>query len=216
MGIELSRRSGCWVGIKCVKDIMDASSIIDFSIDSLLDASKVKLKNNDVNIKWPDTALDQEERLHNLKIPLAKDLIKDYKFNKIIKKSSNDKVGIVSTGKSYPEVISALQKLNINIETLDKYNIRLLKIGCPWPLEKDIIEEFSNNLDIVVVVEEKRSLVEFQIKELLYQLSKKPLIIGKKNLDGSELFRSNGSITVNDIYEKLSLIFDKYLSKIVY
>ena len=64
-----------------------------------------------------------------------------------------------------------------------------------------------------MVVEEKRSLVEFQIKELLYNYEKKPLIIGKKNLDDSELFRSNGSITVNDIYEKLSLIFDKFLSK---
>ncbi len=213
LGIELSRRSGCWVGIKCVKDIMDASSIIDFSIDSLLDFTKTKLENNDVNIKWPDTALDQEDRLHNLKIPLAKDLIKKYKFNKIIKKTNNDKVGIVSTGKSYPEVISALQKLNISIDTLDQYNIRLLKIGCPWPLEKDIIEEFCNGLDIVVIVEEKRSLVEFQIKELLFNNEKKPLIIGKKNLDGSELFRTNGSITVNDIYEKLSLIFGKYLSK---
>ena len=87
--------------------------------------------------------------MHNLKIPLAKDLIKKYKFNKIIKKSNNDKVGIVSTGKSYPEVISALQKLNINIETLDKHNIRLLKIGCPWPLEKDIIEEFCNDLTLL-------------------------------------------------------------------
>ena len=213
LGIELSRRSGCWVGIKCVKDIMDASSIIDFSIDSLLDFTKTKLENNDVNIKWPDTALDQEDRLHNLKIPLAKDLIKKYKFNKIIKKTNNDKVGIVSTGKSYPEVISALQKLNISIDTLAQHNIRLLKIGCPWPLEKDIIEEFCNGLDIVVIVEEKRSLVEFQIKELLFNNEKKPLIIGKKNLDGSQLFRTNGSITVNDIYEKLSLIFGKYLSK---
>ena len=213
LGIELSRRSGCWVGIKCVKDIMDASSIIDFSIDSLLDFTKTKLENNDVNIKWPDTALDQEDRLHNLKIPLAKDLIKKYKFNKIIKKTNNDKVGIVSTGKSYPEVISALQKLNISIDTLAQHNIRLLKIGCPWPLEKDIIEEFCNGLDIVVIVEEKRSLVEFQIKELLFNNEKKPLIIGKKNLDGSQLFLTNGSITVNDIYEKLSLIFSKYLSK---
>ena len=213
LGIELSRRSGCWVGIKCVKDIMDASSIIDFSIESLLDVSKTKLENNEVNIKWPDSALDQEDRLHNLKIPLAKNLIKKYKFNKIIKKSNNDKVGIVSTGKSYPEVISALQKLDINIETLEKHNICLLKIGCPWPLEKDIIEEFCNDLDIVVIVEEKRSLVEFQIKELLYNQEKKPLIIGKKNLDGSELFRTNGSISVDDIYEKLSSIFDKYLSK---
>ena len=213
LGIELSRRSGCWVGIKCVKDIMDASSIIDFSIDSLLDFTTTKLENNSVNIKWPDTALDQEDRLHNLKIPLAKDLIKKYKFNKIIKKTNNDKVGIVSTGKSYPEVISALQKLNISIDTLDQHNISLLKIGCPWPLEKDIIEEFCNGLDIAVIVEEKRSLVEFQIKELLFNNEKKPLIIGKKNLDGSQLFRTNGSITVNDIYEKLSLIFGKYLSK---
>ena len=92
MGIELSRRSGCWVGIKCVKDIMDASSIIDFSIGSLIDVSKTKSENNEVNIKWPDSALDQEDRLHNLKIPLAKDLIKKYKFNRIIKKSNNDKV----------------------------------------------------------------------------------------------------------------------------
>ena len=58
-----------------------------------------------------------------------------------------------------------------------------------------------------MIVEEKRSLVEFQIKELLFNNEKKPLIIGKKNLDGSELFRTNGSITVNDIYEKLSSIF---------
>ena len=80
-------------------------------------------------------------------------------------------------------------------------------------MEKDIIEEFCNDLDIVVIVEEKRSLVEFQIKELLYNHQKKPLIIGKKNLDGSELFRTNGSISVDDIYEKLSSIFDKYLIK---
>ena len=70
---------------KMRKRYMDASSIIDFSIDSLLDFTKTKLENNDVNIKWPDNALDQEDRLHNLKIPLAKDLIKKYKFNKIIK-----------------------------------------------------------------------------------------------------------------------------------
>ena len=81
-------------------------------------------------------------------------------MNKIIFDSENPKVGIISTGKSFLDTKLGLEKIGINEDVANQIGIKFLKIAMPWPLEETIIENFAESLEKIIVVEEKRSIIE--------------------------------------------------------
>ncbi|NNF80754.1 MAG: indolepyruvate ferredoxin oxidoreductase family protein, partial [Rhizobiales bacterium] len=109
------------------------------------------------------------------------------------------RIGIATTGKSYLDVRQALDELGIDEVASSKIGIRVLKIGMVWPLEPEIIEEFVKGLDLVIVVEEKRSLIETQIKEQLFGRHRAPQLIGKRDENDEHLFKAFGTLDPNDI-----------------
>ena len=211
-GIELSRISGCWIGIKCVHDNVSSAATVDLNEDrvSLIDIEKNLVPDDGLNIRNNDTPQKQEVRLHYHKLNAVKEFCKVNKLNKYIYNFDNAKIGIVSTGKSYLDLMQSLEKLKIDEEAAKEFGIRLLKIAMPWPLEPSIIEDFSQGLDLIIVVEEKRSLIESQIREILFNRSSSLKIIGKKDLEGNTLFPSTGALNPGMIACKLGLtIYNK-------
>ena len=130
----------------------------------------------------------QEHRLHYSKLEVVKEFCRKNKLNKYIYNSERAKIGIVTTGKSFLDTMQSLDKLGINEERAREFGIRLLKIAMPWPMEPSIIEDFSKGLYQIIVIEEKRSLIEYQIKEILFNKRSSLNIIGKLDIDGQYSF----------------------------
>src|SRR5690606_38191101 len=125
--------------------------------------------------------LQQEERLHEFKREAALAFVRANRLNRIITSGGRKpKIGIVTVGKSYLDVRQALDDLGIDEVRANDLGIRLYKIACPWPLGRADLLDFVNGLDMVIVVEEKRSLIEVQLREELYGTANQPICVGKK------------------------------------
>src|SRR5690606_7410131 len=111
----------------------------------------------------------------------------------------NPRIGIVTVGKSYLDVRQALDDLGIDEVRANDLGIRLYKIACPWPLGRADLLDFAHGLDMVIVVEEKRSLIEVQLREELYGTADQPICVGKKDEEGNWLFPVKGALDPNDI-----------------
>ena len=201
-GLALSRYSGCWVGLKCVHDNIESAGIADGSVDrvKITLPKDFDMPEGGLNIRPSDDRFEQEYRLHNHKRYAAVAFARANKLDKIIMSGGKTaKIGIVSTGKSYLDVRQALDDLGIDEVASSKLGLRLLKVAMVWPLDPQIVDEFSDGLDLVIVVEEKRSLLESQIREQLCNDTNAPVVIGKKDEKGQTLFPAWGTLEPNQI-----------------
>ena len=161
-GFALSRYSGCWVGLKCVHDNIESAGIADGSVDRVkINLPKdFEMPEDGLNIRPSDDRFEQEYRLHNHKRYAAVAFARANKLDKIILSGGKTpKIGIVSTGKSYLDVRQALDDLGIDEVASSKLGLRLMKVAMVWPLDPQIVDDFAEGLDLVIVVEEKRSLL---------------------------------------------------------
>ena len=144
--------------------------------------------------------LGQEARLHEYKRAAAAAFIRANGLNRIVYSGGqNPKIGIITVGKSYLDVRQALEDIGVDEATANRIGVRLFKVGCPWPLDIEHIKDFARGLEMIVVVEEKRSLIEVQIRENLYGTAMQPTVIGKKDERGDWLFPAKGALDPNDI-----------------
>ena len=181
-GIAMSRHSGCWVGMKVVTDIVEGGGSVYVGLDRPLIQvpAMTAPPAGGVNIRGLDGALMQEDRLYNHKLQAALDYARSNGLNQIVGDTPVARIGIVSAGKAWQDVQQALGLMHLTAERLHEFGIRLLKIGMTWPLDPDIVQRFAQGLDTLVVVEEKRPVLEEQIRSSLYGASDPPRIIGKR------------------------------------
>jgi indolepyruvate ferredoxin oxidoreductase len=201
-GWALSRYAGTWCGIKCVKDTVESTSIVDGRIDRVKIAlpDDFEMPEGGLNIRPSDPPLVQEARLHDHKLDAVRAYLRANRLDRIVLAGGRrPRLGIAAPGKSYLDVLQALDSLGIDEVKAARLGIRLYKVACPWPLEPEGLRCFADRLDMIVVVEEKRSLVETQIKELLYGTTKPPVIVGKNDEDGRSLLPAKGALDPNDI-----------------
>ena len=197
-GFAMSRFSGCWVSIKTTAEIMDSSASISVDTDRIEIAyPEMEMPEGGLNIRWPDPWLDQELRLHKYKIYAARAFARVNKLDRTIIDGPKARLGIVTTGKSYLDVRQALDDLGLDEASAAEVGIRLYKVGMPWPLEPEGAHAFAEGLEEILVVEEKRALIENQLKEQLYNnpAEDRPRVIGKFDEAGEWVLPSNGELT---------------------
>ena len=201
IGWALSRYSGCWVGLKCMKDTIDASASVEVGAERVKIAlpADFAMPAGGVNIRWPDHPLDQEERLHKVKLDAVRAFARANRLDKVVLDAPDAKLGIVTCGKSYMDVRQALQYLGVDEQEAARLGIRLYKVAMTWPLEPQGLTEFAQGLDKILVVEEKRGLIETQVKEILYGRGRAPEVVGKRDELGKVLLRSNAALDPNEI-----------------
>jgi indolepyruvate ferredoxin oxidoreductase len=179
----MSRYTGLWVSMKCVTDIIESGAVVDFDPDrvQIVTPTDFELPAGGLNIRWPDTILEQEVRMNSYKWYAALAYARANKLNKIIWDSPQPKIGIITAGKSYLDTRQALADLGIDERAAADIGLRLYKIGMTWPLEADGVHEFAKDLDEILVVEEKRQILEYALKEELYNLpdGQRPRVVGK-------------------------------------
>ena len=153
-----------------------------------------------LNIRNRDGVLDQEARLQDFKRDAMLAFVRANNLNRIVLSGGRKpKIGIITVGKTYLDVRQALDELGLDEVKANDMGLRLYKVACPWPLSQRELVEFARGLDMVIVVEEKRSLIEVQVREELYGTANQPLCIGKKDEEGSWLFPVKGALDPNDI-----------------
>ncbi len=201
-GWAMSRFSGCWVALKCVAENMESSASVsadpdrlDFKLPNAFD-----MPEGGLNLRWPDGFHEAEDRLQRYKVYAA------LSFDRIAIDSKTPRLGIITAGKSYLDVRQALDDLGIDDALAAEIGIRLYKVGMVWPLEKDGAREFARGLEEVVVVEEKRALIENQMKEQLYNWDEtvRPRVVGKFDEDGKWLLQASDELTPGMIARALA------------
>jgi indolepyruvate ferredoxin oxidoreductase len=150
-----------------------------------------------LNIRWPDPPNSQEYRLHRYKLYAAVAFARANKLDRVTIASPNPRFGIVTTGKSYLDVRQALDDLGIDDAFAAEIGLTVYKVAMAWPLESEGARAFCEGLEEILVVEEKRAVIENQLKEQLYNwdAAVRPRIIGKFDEDGEWILPSAGALT---------------------
>ncbi len=215
-GFALSRFSGCWVGFKTIAETVDSSASVElpdgrFEIEIPTD---FEMPDGGVHIRWPDKPLEQELRLQRHKLYAALAFARVNPLNRIVLDSSTPRFGIATAGKSYLDVRQALDDLGIDENLAGAIGLRIYKIGLTWPLERDGVRDFASGLEEILVVEEKRAVIENQLKEQLYNWdpATRPRVIGKFDERGDWVLPSANEITpariARVIAERVARYFD--------
>lgn len=179
----MSRYSGLWMAMKTVTEVVEASASVDVSPDrvQIVIPQDFELPPDGLNIRWPDSPLEQEARLLDYKFYAALAYVRANKLNRTVIESSNAWFGIVTGGKAYLDTRQALEDLGLDEAACERIGVRLFKCDVVWPLEAQTISDFARGLGEVLVVEEKRQIMEYALKEELYNWpdAERPNIYGK-------------------------------------
>jgi indolepyruvate ferredoxin oxidoreductase len=201
-GWAMSRFTGTWVALKTMHETIESTAAIDggFERINIVTPTDFPMPPGGLNIRLNDPILTQEARLHDYKRDAMLAFVRANKLNRIITSGGREpKIGIITTGKSYLDVRQAFDELGIDEVRCNALGIRLFKAGCAWPLSRQELKEFAQGLDLIIVVEEKRSLLEVQVREELYGTPNQPLCIGKKDEAGNWLFPVKGALDPNEV-----------------
>ncbi len=205
-GWAMSRFSGLWVSMKCISATIDSSASVYVDPDRTRSVipDDFSMPDGGVSIRWPDDILAQEQRMIEHRLPAAQAFARANGINPLVWHGPGDRIGIAATGKGYAEVREALALLGIDAARARQIGLRLWKVGMSWPLEEEGARAFLDGLEEVVVVEEKRALVETQLKEIAFHLAQRPQrIVGKADEAGSRLLPATGELTPLIVAEAL-------------
>ncbi|MDR3390010.1 MAG: indolepyruvate ferredoxin oxidoreductase family protein [Rudaea sp.] len=204
LGWAMSRFTGRWVGFKTIAETVESSASVNVNphqLDIVL-PEDFALPPGGLNIRWPDPPLDQEMRLHQYAVKAAIAFARANRIDRLVIDAPKARLGIVTTGKSYLDVLQALEYLGIDAKAAADIGIRLYKVGMTWPLEPVGIREFARGLEDIIVVEEKRSFIESQMKESMYNWPEtdqggapRPHIVGKYDESGEWILPSTNELT---------------------
>jgi len=208
----MSRYAGVWAGMKTIQEIVEssASALIDPERVQIALPTDFEMPSGGLHIRWPDHALEQEARLFHHKWYAALAYIRANRLNHNVVATPHDRFGIIASGKAWNDTRQALQDLGLDDATCRQLGIRLHKVAVVWPLEAQSARDFATGLQEILVVEEKRQLIEYQLKEELYNWRDdvRPNILGKfdegdraggewsqANPSAHELLRANADLT---------------------
>jgi indolepyruvate ferredoxin oxidoreductase len=187
-GWAMSRYTGCWVALKLCSDIVESSAAVE------IDDARVQVRLPDdfelpadgVHIRWPDPVLAQEHRMQETKIYAAAAYARANGLDRMVWDSPRPRLGLVACGKAWLDLCQALHDLGIDEAGAAALGLRVYKVGMPWPLEAGGVRRFATGLDEILVVEEKRQVIEYQLKEMLYNWRDdvRPRVIGKFDESG--------------------------------
>jgi len=199
IGWALSRYCGCWVGIKTISETADSSASVHVGPErvDIHTPQDFTLPEGGLNIRLGVGPMEKEQMLHRHRLYAAMAFARANGLNKVVLDSPDPRMGIITTGKSYLDVRQALADLGIDADQAAGIGLRVLKVGMTWPLDSEMVRTFAQGLDEVLVVEEKRAVMENQLKEQLYnwEARYRPRVIGKFDESGEWILPSTAELS---------------------
>lgn len=196
----MSRFAGLWCGMKTIQEVVESSATVRVDHDrvEIVLPQGFPMPESGVHIRWPDAPLDQEARLMETKWYAALAYVRANRLNRNVIEGPDDRFGIIASGKAFNDTRQALADLGLTDDACRRLGIRLHQVNVVWPLEATITREFATGLREILVVEEKRQIIEYQLKEELYNWRPdvRPDVVGKfgesdRDLSGGEWAKPN-------------------------
>ncbi|OEZ00730.1 MULTISPECIES: indolepyruvate ferredoxin oxidoreductase family protein [Stenotrophomonas] len=218
LGWAMSRYTGRWIGFKTIAETVESSASVqvDPFARRIVLPEDFEMPAGGLNIRWPDPPLDQEMRLHRYAVKAAQAFARANGIDRVVMDSPRARLGIVTTGKSYLDVLQALEYLGLDERACAEIGIRVYKVGMTWPLEPEGIARFAQGLEDIVVVEEKRAFIERQMKEQFYNwpasAGPRPSIVGKYDEAGQWILPSTNELTPATIAGVIGRRIQKFFS----
>ncbi|WP_242665854.1 indolepyruvate ferredoxin oxidoreductase family protein [Paraburkholderia ginsengiterrae] len=191
-GYAMSRFSGLWVAFKAITETVESgrsmavhghteNAASRFTLPEDIYVPEVRGFNYDPNLRWPAERSELERRVLDERLPAALGFMRANPLDRTLVRPQGARVGIVTVGKAHGDVLAAFEALGLSLRDLEHFGIGVYKIGMIWPLEAQGVRAFARGMQALVVVEEKRSFVERQIKEALFNLraDERPAVFGK-------------------------------------
>jgi indolepyruvate ferredoxin oxidoreductase len=215
----MSRYAGVWTGMKTIQEIVESSMSTQVDPDrvNIVIPTDFEMPPGGVHIRWPDAPLDQEQRLYDFKWYAALAYVRANRLNRNVIEGKNDRLGLIASGKAYNDLRQALVDLGLDTETCQRLGIRVHKVAVVWPLEAQITREFATGLKEILVIEEKRQVIEYQLKEELYNWRSdvRPTVLGKFDDSGEGGEWSNPNPTANTLLRANSDLSPALIAKAV-
>lgn len=183
LGFAMSRYSGCWIGMKVIADTVETTATVDLvgEDQQFVIPDDFEMPADGLNLRWPDDRYTQDHRLQVYKGYAAQAFARANHVDRIVLDTPNARLGLISSGKAYEDTREALRQLGIGEAEAREIGLRVYKVGMPWPLEPEGVRRFAEGLEEVLVIEERREVIEHQIKQQLYnwRADVRPRITGK-------------------------------------
>ncbi|WP_375481070.1 indolepyruvate ferredoxin oxidoreductase family protein [uncultured Jatrophihabitans sp.] len=212
--VAMSRASGLWVGMKITTSVADGSSTV--LLDPARVAPIVNQESTGIRFRHEVTGkllnpviTDLERSRNGVRSEIAVAYARIAELNRIVRSDVDDRIGIVAAGKTFNDVRQALEILGLDDDELTRRGVRLLRLAMIHPVEPDVVRRFSEGLDDLIVVEEKRAFVELAVKNILYGRQHAPRILGRKDESGQDLFRSTGELDPDSIASALAGVLSR-------
>ena len=205
-GWALSRFAGVWTGLKVMKDTVEATAVVDgdpFRLD--FTRPDFAMPEGGLNIRLVDTPVAQEARMIDYKRFAAEAFSRANRMDRRVWGRPGAKIGFVAAGKNWLDLVHALSLLGIDGAEAERLGITTYKIGQVWPLDMTSFQDWAEGLDLIVVVEEKRKLIEVQLKEAIFDDRRGRRVWGwRKGGAGEELFPTRFALDPVTIARKLA------------
>nr|WP_093556950.1 indolepyruvate ferredoxin oxidoreductase family protein [Pseudoduganella namucuonensis] len=196
-GWALSRFSGNWVGFKAISETVEGGAVVELPAPhDYLVPTDYRYPEGGLHYRWPDLPSLALERRLAAKLNAVQAFARVNSIDKLVVKAPAAKLGIISAGKAYLDLLEALQRMGVGFDLMEQLGIRLYKPGMTWPLERGRLLSFAEGLEQVLVVEEKGPVIEDQLKGMLYNLpaTTRPVILGKTDAGGEPLLSALGEL----------------------
>ncbi len=212
-GWAMSRFSGCWIGFKCVTDVIESGASVDVDADRVsVVLPEVEKPPQGLNGFRGSGGQVAEQLLYEHRLPAAQEFVRVNGLDRVVVGGAHRRLGIVTTGKAYLDVRAALDALGIDERRAVELGLAVYKVAMPWPLEPTGIVEFAEGCDEVLVIEEKRPIIEEQLSRLLVNLARRPVLLGKSDERGQRLVPNRGELEpqmiVKIIADRLNRLVD--------
>lgn len=208
LGIAMSRYSGCWVGMKVITETVETTGEIDLAdeMKRFIVPDDFDMPPGGLNLRWPDDRFTQDRRLQDYKGFAALAFARANSVDRVTLDTPNARYGIMASGKSYEDVKQGLRELGINNEIAARIGLRLYKVGMPWPLEPVGVREFAVGLEEILIFEERREIVENQVKQELFNWRDdvRPRIVGKMDEHDKRFLTFTEELTVSVVAQAIA------------
>ncbi|MEO1554135.1 MAG: indolepyruvate ferredoxin oxidoreductase family protein, partial [Pseudomonadota bacterium] len=211
-GWAMSRFSGGWSAMIALADTMDSGAVVDIALDRMkFVLPEFEFPSDGVHMRRSDPPLEKERRLREYKLPAAQAWVRANQLDRVILPSAKPRVGLIVSGQAARDVYEALDALGLSPDQAASLGVSIYKVAMPWPLEQERIRAFCSGLERVLVIEHKRPLIEDQLRAALYPLpeKKRPMLEGKRTVEGKPLLSQTGSIPVPEMAEALLGVLPK-------
>ena len=197
LGWALSRYSGCWVGFKCLTDTIESSASVEVSPERLRlrMPEDFDMPAEGLGIAWGNLPLQVEARLFERRLAAVAAFARANPLDRVALRADRRRLGIITTGKAYGDLRQALQDLDLDEAKAQELGLSIYKIGLTWPLEPDGLRAFADGHDDLLVIEEKKPILEEQLTRILFNRSPRPRLSGKHDPSGRPLVPGIGELT---------------------